>query len=64
MEPTDLTIDLLTSIRDEIRGLRGEVHGAAGEISQMKSDIRGMRATLVDYSDLRTRIGRLEAKVG
>jgi hypothetical protein len=45
MEPRDLTIEILKSIRDEVRGVRGEVVALRGEVAgvreqQVRSEIR------------------------
>ena len=32
MQPTDVTVEILKSIRDEVQGLRADVHGLSAEV--------------------------------
>jgi chromosome segregation ATPase len=40
LEPTDLTIEILRSIRDEVRGVREEVHAVRGELHATRDELR------------------------
>jgi hypothetical protein len=64
MEPTDLTIELLKSIRDEVSGVRGEVHALRGEVVTLHGEVAGVREQQVRSeirvaTELATAIGEL-----
>lgn len=48
---SDLTIEVLKSIRDEVRGLRGEVVELRGEVVELRGEVGGLRN---EVGDLRT----------
>ena len=64
MDPTDITIEILTGIRQELRGLGTRVdatnealHGMRGETHGMREEIHGMREELsrrIVESEVRT----------
>ena len=63
METTDITIQILTSIRDEVTGLRGEVTGLRGEVSGLRGEVRQTNARLDGLrSDLTGRMDKLERR--
>jgi hypothetical protein len=41
MKPTDITIEILKGIRDEVRGLRGDVHDLRGEVGGLREEVHG-----------------------
>jgi predicted nucleic acid-binding Zn-ribbon protein len=43
MEPTDLTIEILKSIRDEVKGVRGEVKSVRDELTNVKNEVTSVR---------------------
>ena len=57
MEPTDLTIEILRGIRDEVRGVREEVSSVRGEVSSVRDEVRGVREEVVQTN---VRLDRLE----
>ena len=48
MEPTDITIEILRSIRDEITGVRDEVRGTNGRLDGVNVELRGVKSELQD----------------
>jgi hypothetical protein len=52
MQPTDVTVEILKTIRDEVQGLRGEVQG-------LRSEVHGTNERLDGTND---RLGRLERR--
>lgn len=53
MEPTNLTIEILKSIRDEVRGLGGRVDQTNVSLEQMNGRMDHMERRIVE-SELRT----------
>ena len=58
MEPSDITIEILRSIRDEVRGMRGEMSGIRGEMSGIRGEVRGNRKELVRLGTRVDEMGR------
>ena len=74
MEPSDLTIRVLTDIRDEIRGMRGEVRATnervdhlevhlSRELAEVATTNRQIVTLLRDRFDLRDRVERCERDI-
>jgi hypothetical protein len=56
VEPTDLTIEILKSIRDEVRGTNERVDGLHGEIKALRDD------TNARFTETTARLDRLERR--
>jgi chromosome segregation ATPase len=52
MQPTDLTVEILKGIRDEVRGVRDEVGGVRDAVQEVRDEVR----------DTNARLGRLERR--
>ena len=52
MQPTDVTVEILKSIRDEVQGLRADVHGLSAEVHGTNDRLDGTN----------DRLGRLERR--
>jgi predicted nucleic acid-binding Zn-ribbon protein len=43
MEPTNLTIEILKGIRDEVKGVREEVKSVRDEVKGVREEVKGVR---------------------
>ena len=59
MQPTDVTVEILKSIRDEVQGLRADVHGLSAEVHGTNDRLDGTNDRLDGTND---RLGRLERR--
>ncbi len=57
MAGTDITVEILKDIRDEIRGVRGEVHDLRTDVNDVRSEVHDLR------SDTNKRFGLVEAAI-
>lgn len=56
MAPTDLTIEILKGIRDEVKGVREEVNGVRDEVKVFREEVRGQ------LGETNARLDRLERR--
>jgi hypothetical protein len=54
MEPTDLTIEILRGIRDDLGGLREELHQTRAELSERIDGLREELSSRIVASEIRT----------
>ena len=59
MAPTDLTIEILKGIRDEVKGVREEVNGMRDEVRGVREEVNGIRGQL---GETNARLDRLERR--
>jgi len=60
MEPTDITIEILKGIRDEVRGVRGELRDGLQSVrGELRDGLQGVREEVQGVSK---RIDRLERR--
>src|SRR5580658_226003 len=70
MQPTDVTVEILKSIRDEVQGLRTEVHSTNERLEVtnerlegLADEVQGLRADTVQrFDEANDRFGRLERR--
>jgi len=77
MQPTDVAVEILKSIRDEVQGLRAEVHstnerlegtnerleGTNERLEGLADEVQGLRADTVQrFDETNDRLGRLERR--
>jgi len=66
MQPTDVTVEILKSIRDEVQGLRADVHGLSAEVHGTNDRLDGTNDRLDGTNDrldgTNDRLGRLERR--
>lgn len=65
MQPTDLTIEILKGIRDEVKGVRDEVNGVRNEVNGLGDEVRTTNARLGETNEHLDRLERrhVETKV-
>jgi len=72
MSPTDVTIEILKSIREEVKYVRTELSGrivesevrTAAAITDLHGTLREVLDVLRDQHDLRPRVDRCERDIG